>query len=332
MTGRRVIVFGAGAVGSVLAARWARAGADVTVVARGAHVAAIRAGGLTVLEPDGTQWTQTLDAAETLPEARPGDLLLVTMKAHAQPRVAAEIGRWAATGALPVFVQNGVPWWYFRDLDGPFRDRSLDLLDPGGGLAAALAGRSFAGAVIYCAAEVEAPGRVRHHQHSRLVVGHPDGRPSAALADLVAAAGDGFTVETPGDPRPAVWAKLTANLAFNIMAVLTQATLGRLMADDATFALGRQLTKEALAVAAAVGCPITVDLDARRVAGRRMIAFKSSTLQDLEAGRKLELDALIGAVAEMARLTNTATPMIDAMLALARTRADVAGLLVAPTP
>lgn len=320
----RVIVFGAGAIGGAIAARLALSGTEVAVVARGAHLAAIRTQGMAFEAPDHARQVLRLEAGEAgLP---PGDVVLVTLKSYAVPGAADAIAGLVAPGGIAVFLQNGIPWWYFRDLAGPFRDHPLPSLDPEGRLARAFPRESLAGGVVSVAASLLGPGAVRHTGGSAIAFGRPDGKPDARLETLAAALrGAGLDASPLADPRPAVWSKLAINIGLNGVAALTGANLGAIWSDPHLPDLVTRLVREAEAIAAALGCPVQVDLEARR---RGAVAHhRSSTLQDIEAGRPIEHEALFGALLPVARSLGVAIPHIEAVSALLRRRALESGCL-----
>lgn len=320
----RVIVFGAGAIGGVIAARLALTGTEAAVVARGAHLASMWERGIAFEAPDGGRRLIRVEAGDGA--MRPGDVVLVTLKSYALPGTAESVAQLVAPGGLAVFLQNGLPWWYFCDLEGPFRDRALPTLDPGGMLATAIPRSALAGGVVSISATLSAPGEARHTGGTAMAFGRPDGRADArldALAEALCQAG--LDVSLPGDPRPAVWTKLAVNIGLNGVAALTGASLGGIWSDPHLPALVARLVAEAEALAAALGCPVRVDLEQRRRAA--VGHHRSSTLQDLEAGRPIEHEALFGALLPIARELGVAAPHIEAVSALLRRRALEAGCL-----
>ena len=320
----RVIVFGAGAIGGVIAARLALAGTEATVVARGPHLAVIREHGIAFEAPEGGRQVVRLEAGDGA--TRPGDVVLVTLKSYALPGAAEAIARLVAPGGCAVFLQNGLPWWYFRDIEGPFRDRALPTLDPGGVLASAIPQDALAGGVVSISATLPVPGEVRHTGGTAMAFGRPDGRADArldALAEALRRAG--LDASLPGDPRPAIWTKLAVNIGLNGVAALTGASLGDIWNDPHLPALVARLVAEAEALAAALGCPVHVDLEQRRRAA--VGHHRSSTLQDLETGRPIEHEALFGALLPIAWELGVAVPHIEAISALLRRRALEAGCL-----
>ncbi len=323
----KICIFGAGAIGGYLGAELARTGAaEVTLIARGAQLAAYRESGVTVLS-DGAARVVRLDATDDPAEAGKQDYVIVTLKAHSVPPVAASLAPLLGNDTAVVWAVNGVPWWYFYGLDGPWRDRRLASVDPDGVLWDTIGPERIIGCVVYPACEVVAPGVIRHIEGDRFSLGEPDGQSSvrvAALARALIAAG----LKAPVRPRirDEIWVKLWGNLSFNPISALTGATLDVIATDPGTRRLARAMMVEAQAIAEALGVGFPVDVD-RRIAGAAAVgAHKTSMLQDLERGRKMEVDSLVAAVQEMGLLTGTPTPMIDAVLALIRLRARTAGL------
>jgi 2-dehydropantoate 2-reductase len=325
----RVCVVGAGAIGGLLAARLAAAGEEVTVVARGAHLAAIREKGLT-LHMEGREEVARVRAVERVPEAGPQDVVILGMKAHQVAAVAAEVGALAGPGTTIVTAQNGIPWWYFAKHGGSLEGTRLTSVDPGGVVAAALPVERVVGSIIYPAAELAGPGVVQHVEGNRITIGELDGAATErikALAELLRRAG--FKARVTSDLRSEIWVKLWGNCTFNPVSALTHATLVDICTFPPTRALATEMMREAQAVGEKLGARFGVSLE-KRIAGAESVgAHKTSTLQDVESGRPMELEALLGAVLELGRLTGLPTPHLDAVHAcaslLARTLAREGG-------
>lgn len=321
----RIGIFGAGAIGGLLGARLARAGADVTFVARGPHLAAMRADGVT-LRSGGETLTVRPRCVADAAEAGVQDYVLVTLKAHALPAAAASVARMMGPDTALVTAVNGVPYWYFFGLDGPHRDRRVASVDPDGGLWDILPPAHAIGCVIYPAAEVVAPGIIEHTYGDRVTLGEPDGSRSArvlALAAMLQAAG--FKAPVRPRIRDDIWVKLWGNLAFNPLSALTGATLDRLTGRLDLRAAARAMMLEGQAVAESLGVRFAIDIDKRIEGAAEVGAHKTSMLQDLERGRTLEIDALLGAVVELGALSGVAMPNCELVLALLRERARLAG-------
>jgi 2-dehydropantoate 2-reductase len=322
----RICVFGAGAVGGHFAARLARGGAQVSVVARGAQLAAIRSRGLRVEAADATIVVPV--AASDDPAALgPQDAVLVTLKAPALPALAAGIAPLLGPDTPVVFAMNGIPWWYFHAHPGPHAGRRLPRVDPGDAVWRAVGPERAIGGVVYSACTVVAPGIVRvGGARSRLELGEPDGVLTPRLAALAAAfRAGGLPIDETMRIRDRIWTKLLLNLSTGPLCVTTQSTLGQLYEEPACVAAMHRMLAEGGAIAAAMGCPVTDDI-AALLAANRDSPHKPSILQDLEAGRPMEIAALYETPLDLARLCGVPTPTLDLAVALARSRARRAGL------
>jgi 2-dehydropantoate 2-reductase len=321
----KIAVFGAGAIGGLLAVKLHQAGADVCVIARGPHLAAIREKGLT-LKSEGETSTVRLPCTDNAAEAGPQDYVIVTLKANGLVPAAPQIAKLMGADTALVTGINGVPYWYFYGLDSPWRDRVVESVDPGGKLWDILPPRQAIGCVVYPAAEVVEPGVIEHTYGNRFSLGEPDGSKSPrveALAQLLAKAGLRAPVRT--NIRDEIWVKLWGNLAFNPLSALTSSTLDRLAFRPDLRAVVRSMMEEATAVGEALGVKFSVTMDKRMDGAGEVGAHKTSMLQDLERGRPMEIDALLGAVVELGVLTGVATPLCGAILALVRERARQGG-------
>jgi 2-dehydropantoate 2-reductase len=313
----RICVFGAGAIGGLLAAKLARSGEEVAVVARGAHLAAIRARGLRLVE-DGEEQVTSVQAIERAADAGPQELLILGMKAHQLGPAIAEVKALVGPDTVVVTAQNGIPWWYFARQRGPYQGTRLESVDPGGVIAASLDAAQVIGSIVYPAAELAAPGVVRLVEGNRITVGELDGAETGrvqALAEVLRRAG--FKARVTTELRGELWVKLWGNLTFNPVSALSHATLAEICGFAPTRALAAAMMREAQAVAERLGIRFPVSLE-RRIAGAEAVgAHKTSMLQDVEAGRPTELEALLGAVIELGRLTGAPTPTLEAVYALA---------------
>jgi 2-dehydropantoate 2-reductase len=322
----RICIFGAGAIGGYMGAKLAQAGAEVSLVARGPHLAAMRAKGLTLIE-EGQAVTVPVRASDDPAELGVQDYVVVTLKAHSVPPVVGRMQPLIGEGTTIVSGVNGVPWWYFHGIDGPLAGTRLESVDPGGVQWDGFGPERVLGCVVYPAAEVSEPGVVRHIEGNRFSLGEPSGEKSARavrLSEALQAAG----LKAPVRPRirDEIWVKLWGNLSFNPISALTHATLDVLCTDPGTRGVARAMMLEAQAIAEALGVKFPIDVDRRIDGGAAVGAHRTSMLQDLDAGRPMEIDALVTAVQELGRLTGQPTPTIDAVLALVRLRARVAGL------
>ena len=322
----KVCIYGAGAIGGLMAARLAKAGAaEVGLVARGPHLAAMQANGLTLLDGE-ERFTVPVRAAEDPAELGPQDYVVVTLKAHQVPGVVDRMQPLLGPKTAVVMAVNGVPWWYFHGLDCPWQGHRLASVDPGDAQWRGIGPERVVGCVVYPAAEVVEPGVIRLVEGDRFSLGEPSGERTArveALSRALIEAG----LKAPIRPkiRDEMWVKLWGNLSFNPISALTGATLEVICTDPGTAAVARGMMVEAQAIGEQLGVrfPIAVD---KRIAGAAAVgAHKTSMLQDLERGRPMEIDALVTAVQEMGRLVEVPTPVIDTVLALVRLRARVAG-------
>ncbi len=317
----KIAVFGAGAIGGLLGARFAAAGHDVTLIARGDHLAAMRRDGLRLIDAEGER-ALPVRATDDPAAAGPQDAVVLTLKAHTAGAAAEAMRPLLAPGTAVVTAMNGLPYWYFHGLDGPWRDRRLESVDPGGRLWRTLGPERAVGCVVYAAADRPAPGVVRHVDSNRFILGEPDGTESArvsALADAFRRAG--FDAPVSRRIRDDIWLKLLGNLSFNPISVLTHETLSGMATDPGTRAIARATIEEAMAVAERLGVTFEIDADARIEMARGIGPHKTSMLQDLEAGRSLEIDPIVAAVTEIAGWLGVRTPTLDMLLALVRQRA-----------
>lgn len=321
----RIGIFGAGAIGGLLGARLARAGADVTFIARGPHLAAMQANGVTLKSAEET-FTVRPRCFQHAGDAGPQDYVFVTLKATALPSAAADIATMMGPEGTLVTGINGVPYWYFYGLDGPYRDRRVESVDPGGHLWNILPPSRAIHTVVYPAAEVVEPGVIELGYGDRFSLGEPDGSRSErieALAKTLIAAG----LKAPVRPRirDEIWVKLWGNMAFNPLSALTTATLDRITGEPELSAVCRTMMLEGKQVAEALGVKFAIDVDKRIAGGAEVGAHKTSMLQDLERGRPMEIDAMLGAVVELGEVTGVQTPASRVVLAILRERARQAG-------
>ncbi|HXH20688.1 MAG TPA: 2-dehydropantoate 2-reductase [Dehalococcoidia bacterium] len=314
----RIAIYGAGAIGAYLGAHLAAAGEEVTLIARGAHLEAMREHGLRLIE-GGREQSYRLPVTDDPASAGPQDCVVLALKAHQVASALGGIREMLGPETPVVTAQNGIPWWYFYRLEGPFRDRRLDSVDPGGKIWAAIGPERAIGCVVYPACEVVAPGVVRHIEGDRFSLGEPDGSRSGRLEAIARAMVRGG-LKAPQRPRirNEIWLKLWGNVAFNPLSALTRATLADICRDPFTRRYARDVMLEVQAVARALGEEMPVDVDQRIRGAEAVGAHKTSMLQDLEQGRPLEVDALVGAVVEIARLTGTETPHLDALFGMVR--------------
>jgi len=333
-----IAVVGAGAIGGYLGGWLAASGEDVTFIARGANLAAIRANGMRVIGEDGAEVVaKGVAACEKPADAGPQDVILLTVKAHQVAPIAADLHHLCHENTTIVTMQNGIPWWYFYKLGGALEGTPVRSADPDGTIAQQVDSARILGSVVYPAANLIAPGVVQVVEGRRFTLGEPDGSESERARAISASfAKAGFKAPITNDLRGEIWLKLWGNLSFNPISALTHATLIDLLTFPLTRELSIQMMREAEVVANKLGITFRVGID-RRIAGAEKVgAHKTSMLQDVEAGKPMEIEALVGSVVELGRLTDTPTPHIDAVYAcvglLAKTLADHKGrLVVAPT-
>lgn len=323
----KVAVVGAGAIGGFLGARLALAGQDVTFIARGANLAAIAQSGFKLIEADGAERAATSAKAAPIDEPGDYDVVFLAVKAQQVAGLAAGVSRLIGPATAVVTLQNGVPWWFFHKLVGPYEGRPVHIADPDGVIAANIPSERVIGAVVYPAAELVGPGIVKVIEGDRFSLGEPDGTKSERVrAVSEALARSGLKAPVSSDIRAEIWLKLWGNVVFNPVSALTHATLVDICRFPPTRALAAAMMAEAQAVAEKLGVRVRLSID-KRIAGAEAVgAHKTSMLQDVENGRPLELEILVGSVIELARLTQTPTPAIDAVYAcaslLARTLGD----------
>jgi 2-dehydropantoate 2-reductase len=324
----RICVFGAGAIGGLMAARLAAKGdADVTVIARGPHLAAMQADGLR-LRSDGLEIVTRPRCVATAAEAGPQDYVVVTLKAHSLPGAAVQMQPLLGPDTAVVGAVNGVPWWYFHGIGGAHDGRIVESVDPGGAVTRLLPPARAIGCIVYPAAEVVEPGVIEHTYGDRFSLGEPDGSRSPRaqrLSEALIAAG--FKAPVRPRIRDEMWVKLWGNLAFNPISALTTATLDVLVADDGQRGVARAMMLEGQRVAEALGIRFAIDVDKRIAGAAEVGAHRTSMLQDLERGRPMEIEALLGAVVELADLVGEAASTCRTVLALVRARARAAGCL-----
>ena len=312
-----VAIVGAGAIGGLLGAHLARSGVDVVLIARGPHLAAMQSRGLTV-RARGDEFTVRPRCTDDVGAVAEAEIVFITLKAYSIPHVAPHLGRVLRDKASVVGAMNGIPWWYYPD-------RHLESVDPGGVVARSIPMASVVGCVVYPAATIVEPGVIEHEEGDRFSLGEPDGSKTERLqriASMLAAAGFKAPVQTR--LRNEIWLKLLGNATLNPVSALTRATQGEMFRDDRNRALIRALMEEVSAVAAAEGIEIPLSIDKRMQGAAAVGEHKTSMLQDMEARKPLELDALLGAVIEIADLRQVAVPSLRAVYGLTRMAEAVA--------
>ena len=317
----KICIYGAGAIGGLLGAKLARAGQDVTLIARGPHLAALREQGLTLRSGD-DEFTVHPLATDNPAEAGEQDFIIVALKANAVPAIAEKMLPLLGPKTAVVMAVNGLPWWYFYGLEGPFRDRRVKILDPVDKLWTLIGPERVIGCVVYPAAEISSPGHILHVEGDRFSLGEPDGSRSERVLALSGAMIEaGFKAPVKTDIRSEIWVKLWGNAVFNPISSLTGATLRAICEDTETTKLSKRVMLEVEQVANAVGIKMPVSLEKRMAGASAIGEHKTSMLQDLERGRPLELDAIVAAVIELADLTGVAVPQLHGLYSLTKLRA-----------
>jgi 2-dehydropantoate 2-reductase len=304
----RIAVLGAGAIGSFVGACLARGGSETHLVARGPHMAAMRRDGVQVVTAAET-WSVRVPCTDDPRDIGPVDCVILALKAYAYSSAGALLKPLLAADTAVVPAQNGIPWWYFHEHGGPHEGRRIECVDPGGAVSAAIAPERVIGCVVYPAAVLEAPGVVRHIEGRRFAIGEPSGALTERCRSLSQAMTNGG-LKCPIEPRlrEQIWVKLMGNAAFNPLSAVTGATMAEICRFPPTRTLAAQLMQEVVAVATSLGCDVPVSIERRLGGAERVGDHRTSTLQDLEAGKRLELEALLGAVLELAEITGIEVP------------------------
>ena len=324
----RIAVVGAGSIGAVLGAKLAATGHQVTLIARGAHLAAIRKNGLTLADHFGMHsGNYRLDAGDDPSAFGAQDLVIIGLKAHAIAAMLPRMRALVSDETVVVPAINGLPWWYFHGAGGALEGRTLRSLDPEDSMFAALAPRHILGCVVHIAAEVRAPGEVHHTNGRRIILGEPTGGITERLQRVCAALdAAGFEAIRSTDIRLDVWTKLIGNLSFNPIAALTGYLMNEIIADDDVLDVIRAMMREGMQVSAHYGVRIPMSIEERIDIARQLGAAKISMLQDLEQRRQLELDAIVGSVIELAEDASIAVPTIRHVHALTKARVRALGI------
>jgi len=295
----KIVIVGAGAIGGYIGARLAKAGADVVLFARGPHLRAMQERGLRVVSPDGDFEVAPPVAADLAAIGR-ADVIVLGVKAHALTALAPQLGPLLGPDTVVVSTQNGIPWWYFQRIGGELEGLRLEHVDPGGTIAAAIEPQRVVGSLAYFSADVPEPGVIHHTEGNRISFGEPDGSRSercrAIAAALIAA---GFRCPVSTRFRHEIWVKLMGNVAFNPISALTGGTLEELARHPEVSKVVRELMAETEAIAARLDIELPISIDQRMAGAEKVGAHKTSMLQDLEAGRPMEIDAVVGAVVEL---------------------------------
>jgi 2-dehydropantoate 2-reductase len=322
----KACIYGAGAIGGWIGVRLARAGAQVSVVARGATLDALQLHGLR-LDERGDTVSAPVQSSSDPAELGVQDLVVIAVKAPAMAEVARAIGPLLGPNTIVLTAMNGVPWWFFEAFGGRFAGTRLKAVDPDGAIAAAIPGRHIIGCVVHASCSLHGPGHVRHHFGNRLIVGEPSGDKTQRVRDLVALLEKaGHEVVLSEQIQKDAWYKLWGNMTVNPISAFTGATTDRILDDDLVREFISRVMLEAREIGGRIGIPIEQVPEDRHQVTRKLGAFKTSMLQDVEAGKPVELDALVTVVRELGVLANVPTPYTDTLLGLARLHARVHGL------
>jgi 2-dehydropantoate 2-reductase len=314
------VIGGGGAIGGYLAVMLARAGNEVTVVARGATLAAIKERGLALIMDDQPEpLVAEVKAVEKIRDAEIPDVVILAVKAHQVEPIIDDLAAIIGPKTILIPMQNGIPWWYFQKLGGDYQDHAVETVDAGGLAKKTINPDNIIGCVVYPATFTQAPGVIRHVEGTRFPLGELDGKPTdriQKISEMMTAAG--FKSPILDDIRSEIWLKLWGNMTFNPISSLTHGTLEGICQNPLTKELARNMMAEAQTIAEKLGVTFRVDIE-RRIAGAEKVGrHKTSMLQDLEAGRSLEIDALLGSVIELGKITKTPTPCLNTVFALTK--------------
>ena len=323
----RIAIVGAGAIGGVMAAKLAALpGVRLSVLARGATLIAMQRDGLRLTDALGSR-VVTLLASDDPADLGTQDLVIVAVKGPALAAVAPKVRTLLAPDGVVLIAMNGLPWWFFNGVGGACEGLALQSVDPGGTIAAAMPDRQVIGSVVHMSSATTAPGQVHHRSGNGLIIGEPRGGKSARVETLSRLLGNaGFTVTVSERIQYDIWYKLWGNMTMNPVSALTGASCDRILADPLVLAFVSAVMLEAQAIGAHFGCAIDQRPEDRHAVTAKLGAFKTSMLQDVEAGRAIELDALLGGVREVAQHLGLQTPHTDALLGLTRLMAQTRGL------
>ncbi len=322
----KIAIVGAGAIGGWIGVHLARAGAQLSVLARGDTLAALQKNGLQ-LHQAGTLHTVPVTASNDAARLGVQDLVVIAVKAPALATVAQQVGPLIGPNTVVLTAMNGVPWWFLQGFGGPVQGQALATTDPEGAIARAIPAPHIVGCVVHASCSVDAPGVVRHHFGDGLIVGEPSGQTTPrvqALHALLQSAG--FNATLSPQIQKDIWFKLWGNMTVNPISAITGATSDKLLDDDLVRGFMSNVMLEAKAIGERIGLPIAQEPEDRHAVTRKLGAFRTSMLQDVQAGKPVELDALVSAVRELGQLTGVATPFTDALLGLSRLHARVLGL------
>jgi 2-dehydropantoate 2-reductase len=325
----KIAIVGAGGIGGYVGVKLALSGQDVTFMVRGANLQAIQANGMKLINPDGTeQIAKNVKASNRYEETGPQDMVILALKANQVEAVADDVPKLFGPETVVVTMQNGIPYWYFHKHGGSLEGSQVHMVDPSGELIKKLPAHRVIGCVVYPASELIAPGVVKHIEGERFPVGELDGSISARVQQVA----DAFTQAGLKSPvleniRSEIWLKLWGNLTFNPISALTHSTLIDICQNPLTRGIAANMMTEAQTIANKLGVEFRVSLEKRIAGAEKVGAHKTSMLQDIEAGKEPEIDALVGSVVELGRLTHTPTPHIDTAYGMVKLLAATMGKL-----
>jgi 2-dehydropantoate 2-reductase len=326
----KIVIAGAGAIGGFIGARLIRAGADPVLFARGPHLRAMQERGLRVRSPDGDFEVKPRVTGD-LTAVGPSDVVILGVKAHSLTALAPALRVLLGPETVVVSTQNGIPWWYFHHHGGELEGLRLESVDPGGAIDQAIEPRRIVGSLVYFATDIAEPGVIHHTEGNRIALGEPDGTRSDRTRQIAEAlVGAGFRCPVSTRIRQEIWVKLLGNVAFNPISALTGGTLEEMAGHPEVSQLVRSVMMEAQAVAAKVNIELPISIDQRMAGAAKVGAHKTSMLQDLEAGRSMELEAVVGAVVELGERLGVALPATRAVYACAKLLNDHIGRRTAP--
>jgi 2-dehydropantoate 2-reductase len=304
----KFLIVGAGAIGAYMGARMARAGVDVTLFARGPHLQAMKQNGVRVRSADGDFEAQP-KVVGSLEEAGPADVVILGVKAHSLPSIAPQLESVLGPDTAVVSTQNGIPWWYFQGFGGQWDGLRLERIDPGGAISNAIEARRVVGSIVYFSTEITSPGVIQHNEGNRISIGEPNGERSErcrGIAEVLIKSGLRCPITT--HMREEIWVKILGNASLNPVSALTRATIGQMVRDPGVSQVIRGIMQEVEAVSNKLGMKLPITIDQRMAGAEKVGEHRTSMLQDLEAGRPLELEALVGSVVELGERLDVPMP------------------------
>lgn len=321
----KFLIVGAGAIGAYMGARMARAGADVTLFARGPHLQAMQQNGVQVRSADG-DFQANPAFVGSLEEAGPADVVILGVKAHSLPQLASQLKFVLGPDTTVVSTQNGIPWWYFQGFGGQWEGLRLERIDPGGVISAAIEARRVVGSIVYFSTEITAPGVIQHIEGNRISLGEPSGERSERcrrIAEALVASGLRCPITT--HIREEIWVKVLGNASLNPVSALARATLGQMLRDPGVSEIIRNIMREVEAVSQKLGMKLPVSIEQRMAGAERVGEHRTSMLQDLETARPMELEALVGSVVELGERVGVPMPHTRTVYSCAKLLAQLGG-------